>query len=347
MPPPPRAYPPPPVIAAAALAILAISCGARASLDNAVPPIDSAAPCTPSCAGKWCGTPDGCGGTCSAAVLYGGSNPVTYPNPTDTWTWDGAAWTKIDDTGPVDPDAMVATGPSGCTLVMMADQQMWTRQEGGTWTLLPAAPTALPLPFFGSIAALGATLVLFGGVDETGSVKSDTWVWNGSWTRLPVVGPPARVFAPMARLGDRLVLFGGFTHAADLEDTWTWDGTGWTELEIPGPSARDHAAMAPLGEDLVLFGGGNHASVPLGDTWKFDGSAWTQLSVPGPSPRGATAMAPVAGELVLFGGWDLDEHPPITELADTWTFDGTAWTERAVAGPSARAYAAPLPHRDS
>jgi hypothetical protein len=43
-------------------------------------------------------------------------------------------------------------------------------------------------------------------------------------------------------------------------------------------------------------------------------------------------MAPVDGKLVLFGGVG-----PGMNLADTWTWDGTVWTQIDVAGPSARA----------
>ena len=36
------------------------------------------------------------------------------------------------------------------------------------------------------------------------------------------------------------------------------------------------------------------------------------------------------GQVVLFGGWNR------TYLGDTWVWDGEAWTERKVPGPSAR-----------
>jgi hypothetical protein len=42
-------------------------------------------------------------------------------------------------------------------------------------------------------------------------------------------------------------------------------------------------------------------------------------------------MAPLDGKLVLFGGNDGNDV-----LSDTWTWDGTAWTQVMVAGPSAR-----------
>ncbi len=54
-------------------------------------------------------------------------------------------------------------------------------------------------------------------------------------------------------------------------------------------------------------------------------TAWTPLPA-APTARGDHAIAfdPVRNELVLLGGWD-----GTANLADTWTFDGTAWTLRA------------------
>jgi len=47
-------------------------------------------------------------------------------------------------------------------------------------------------------------------------------------------------------------------------------------------------------------------------------------------------MAPVGGELLLFGGYDQEGTNPSGSFADTWTWNGSAWTQVAVTGPSAR-----------
>jgi hypothetical protein len=57
-------------------------------------------------------------------------------------------------------------------------------------------------------------------------------------------------------------------------------------------------------------------------------------AVDGPSPRRGMGMANDAArkQVVLFGGWDGVSH-----FGDTWTWDGTSWTERHPAhAPSAR-----------
>jgi N-acetylneuraminic acid mutarotase len=144
----------------------------------------------------------------------------------------------------------------------------------------------------------------------------------------------------MAPLGDVLVLFGGSGITGLLADTWTWNGTVWSELEVAGPSPREDAVMAPLGDELVLFGGwlvSDTAGQAAGDTWVFDGASFTQLDVAGPPARADAVMVPFDGRLVLFGGQAVAAGAPSgTIFADTWTFDGTAWTKLDVSGPPAR-----------
>jgi hypothetical protein len=66
----------------------------------------------------------------------------------------------------------------------------------------------------------------------------------------------------------------------------------------------------------------------------MDGAS-SKLDMAGPPGRTEAVMTPVHGKLVLFGGINNSN----TNLGDTWTFDGSTWTQLAVAGPPAR-YAA-------
>jgi hypothetical protein len=73
----------------------------------------------------------------------------------------------------------------------------------------------------------------------------------------------------------------------------------------------------------------------LEDTWAWDGTEWRQVADTGPQARYTHAMTfEVAGQRVLvFGG--LSAPPVQAELADTWGWDGAAWTEAAHFGPPA------------
>jgi hypothetical protein len=98
------------------------------------------------------------------------------------------------------------------------------------------------------------------------------------------------------------------------------------------PPPRELAGMAgDINGNIVLFGGHDPAMGccgAYGDTWTWNGSAWTeQFPTTSPSRRYCFGIAYDAarGQVVLFGG-----YPPVGRdlLADTWTWDGTDWTEQ-------------------
>ncbi len=77
------------------------------------------------------------------------------------------------------------------------------------------------------------------------------------------------------------------------------------------------------------------------DTWEWNGVTWIQLHpAHSPSPRSDAAIAYDAktGKVVLFGGMSAVGNTSL--LADTWTWDGTDWTEQHPAiSPPARDFA--------
>ena len=94
-------------------------------------------------------------------------------------------------------------------------------------------------------------------------------------------------------------------------------------------------AYDPALGQLVLFGGspiGDFDSDGFNDTWTFNGTTWTQQSpTTSPSPArvdASMAYDPVTGQLVLFGGYRPGGGYDFNE---TWTYDGTTWTEQSPA----------------
>jgi hypothetical protein len=114
----------------------------------------------------------------------------------------------------------------------------------------------------------------------------------------------------------------------------------WVEVESGTPSARTSMGMAYdlATKSTVLFGGANSGTT-YGDTWNWRGG-WSQLSpATSPSPRYGAGMAyDGAANIVLFGGQS-SLIPAGTYLNDTWTWDGTTWTQQfPPVSPSARTY---------
>jgi hypothetical protein len=240
-----------------------------------------------------------------------------------------------------------ALGFGGCSTPLLNDT--WTF-DGTNWTQVTVA-TSPPVREFASMATLGSQAVLFGGWTSGGLMLNDTWIFGGStWTEMTFdSAPPPRATAGMAPLDGKVVLFGGFVSsdaaATLLGDTWMFDGTSWTQLaESNSPSARWTPTMAALGSKVVLFGGCSDSvcPYPLSDTWILDETGWTQVMVASSPPgRWSGSMASMGDRVVLFGGYteltQKNGEALVTTFDDTWTFDGTSWTQ-AVAGssPSAR-----------
>ena len=208
---------------------------------------------------------------------------------------------------------------------------LWTQKQdvGPTGRIFPAM----------TFDASRERVVLFGGQVAGGVNTGDTWSWDGAdWTQVSDMGPSARAGGAMAfdALRERVVLFGG-TPITGAIDTWEWDGAEWTQVADTGPSARALNALAydAVREQIVLFGGADNTSPVLDDTWAWDGTEWTQVADSGPEARYTHAMTfdVVAQRVLVFGG--LSGPPTSSELADTWAWDGAAWTEVAHFGPPA------------
>ena len=196
--------------------------------------------------------------------------------------------------------------------------------------------------------------VLFGGTVASNPSMSngETWEWSGGaggggagWTPRPVSGPSARYGHAMVFDSTHgvTVLFGGYGGGAYSGETWEWDGSAWVHKSPLGsPSPRSGHAMAfdSARTRVVLFGGQNVTdnNSYYGDTWEGTGAGWGNRGVGGPSPRVGHTMAydPVRHVTVLFGGSRIINIEGQVLYGDTWEWNGTAWTQRAAPGPSAR-----------
>ncbi len=150
----------------------------------------------------------------------------------------------------------------------------------------------------------------------------------------------------------QMLLFGGYTtYPSPSNDTWSWNGSTWTQIGDAGdagclstcsssPSARQAGNLVwdPATAQMVLFGGDN-ATQSFNDTWLWNGTSWSQTddsSDPGctttcsASPLGREralgAYDPATAQLVLFGGAGTGTYN------DTWTWNGSSWSEIAADG---------------
>ena len=129
----------------------------------------------------------------------------------------------------------------------------------------------------------------------------------------------------------RTVLFGSVSPTGvRLNETWEHDGTAWQRILVgnapPVPNDAGLAYVPALGGCMLVTGNGQH--------WRYDGVTWQPLAIgqlPPSRTRFGLALDPLRQRLVLFGGFFAQLY-----LADTWEFDGLAWTQiMPVASPPA------------
>lgn len=223
------------------------------------------------------------------------------------------------------------------------EQESSGGEENYTWNqrFPQNAPTQRTAPLMAYDQKEGKTL-LFGGYVGGSQIRlDDTWVWDGeNWSEVnPQHKPAPRSGGGMAydQSSQQIVMFGGDGVNSSLGDTWlwNWDRMDWEEqVPVVSPTPRGVPFMSYdyKNSNVVLFGGG-----VLNDTWVWDGenSTWIKKNpAHSPSARafGQMSYNPIKQNVVLFGGNGGGQI-----LSDTWTWDGTDWTEHVTANtPPAR-----------
>jgi len=264
----------------------------------------------------------------SQVVLFGGVDPVDVALA-DTWQYDGTNWLLV---------------------------------------VTPTAPPARSNHSLVHHAANGRML-LFGGSNLNGVDLGDTWTFDGAnWSTVATgLAPPPRSRHALvyAANRNRTVLFGGGAPAAS-NDTWEFDGANWQQVTTAAsPPPRVDAAIAfdAVRSLCVLFGGRGSTiqSSAVSDGWEYDGLDWRPCF---PQTGGALAFDSRRGRMVLANTetWELDPagwhlvapatNRPVPSAmvfeaargrcvtfgygivaaspAETWTFDGSQWTQIAV-----------------
>ncbi|MEO6325441.1 MAG: hypothetical protein ABIT01_03175 [Thermoanaerobaculia bacterium] len=133
-------------------------------------------------------------------VLFGGFDAVTGAGLSDTWEWDGAAWTRRDVAAPLPSDrsgAAIAFDDARGVTVLFGGANAAEVPIAGVWELddsgWHARETAGPTPRIAPAMAYDAPrsrLVLFGGITRASGAFADTWE-----RRVPV---DAQRFVPIA-----------------------------------------------------------------------------------------------------------------------------------------------------
>jgi len=289
----------------------------------------------------------------SRCVLMGGEAQ------SDTWDYDGVAWTRRLNISPGGRDEHAAAyDPINQTVLLhggllnsSSPQRDLLEYDGvaNTWTMVWSRLT--PSPRFLTPTAydeVGEKTVMYGGglMTRPGIVQQvggGTFMFDGvNWTTPTMTGtPPTMWQGSLVYDSDRraMILHGGLLGSGGTTASrQTWELTlatnTWSDRTIqpssPSGQRRLHsAAYDRLRHRMVVYGGLNELTVRLGDTWLYDGvtNTWT-IVPPGPENPGLRSEAGMAfdearGVTVMFGGF---VGTGTTFDGTTWEWDGSAWS---------------------
>lgn len=278
------------------------------------------------------------GGTNPGCVLFGGLGAATFSS--QTWQYDGTDWTQRAAFGPVGRylHAMAYAPNTQRTYLYggrtshngYAAYDMWA-WDGNTWSIVTQYSSPLYLCGHSMTFDEGRNeLVMVGGSD--GNAGGPIGLPN-EYTYWALVGLNPQV---------------PFGHTALwVNQPWNYDAA----LGRYVPTRHVNGAMAfdTVRRTIVAFGGqaidGTGLGTHLDFTWEVPPGGiyslpWVErlrvggpASNPAPSARVYTEMAydPGFGHSVLYGGWN-----GLNVLDDTWTFDGTRWTNHGPGSPGPR-----------
>jgi N-acetylneuraminic acid mutarotase len=229
----------------------------------------------------------------------------------DTWTWDGTTWTKVATEGPPPREAAFMVYDSWNDRMVLHGGRNLAVPFNDTWEL------------------------------EWNDVTSE-WVWQQIDTG-STIGPTRSCFSmAFDRARGKIVLFGGRDDrgpggGVEMNDTWEFDVVSdtWTEVFPEGvlPDKREDFMMAyDESRGMTVMFGGFGAEDFYGssdETWEWNGIKWMKRSpngsVPGPRAGASLVYHRVAGKVILVGGVDIGGTGKY--YYDTWSWDGSAWTE--------------------
>ncbi|MGE3172349.1 MAG: hypothetical protein AB7O97_06955 [Planctomycetota bacterium] len=285
-------------------------------------------------------------------ILFAGDPGATAP----TWEYDGIDWHRVAtaQAPAVDHFAMDYDYARGRTVLfggrllstLATVDETW-EYDGVGWVRVSSAVSPSPRQTTACFDSSRQAMVVFGGLENSSVGPAartfDTWEYDASgWTlrQGAPAGQDATAFA-YDSLRSRALLHGGNYLYRPMPTSFQWDAGRWLDAGgAAGPAARlsPVAVFDSRGGRTVMFGG-TDGTVDFDETWLWEpAGGWTLASPTARPParyQHAMAYDATRGRVVMFGGYH--RLPTSFWFADTWEFDGGAWTQVATANaPTAR-----------
>jgi hypothetical protein len=221
-------------------------------------------------------------------VIGGDVNQRHYQN--DAWcSEDGVNWEKVHDNLPWTPRALHHTVAFRDKIWVIGGQTMpsfapsdevfysdiWSTEDGSTWTQVADDLPWGPLGMIGGSAVLNDRIWLLGGgtydTPTTPARKFSNAVWSSAdgvnWLRHANASWAPRQYHEVAVFDERLWVLEGYNRdGGNRNDVWhSADGENWRELPNT-PWLPRHAASVFVYKDALWMVGGNNMT---SDVWKL------------------------------------------------------------------------------
>lgn len=262
----------------------------------------------------------------------------------------GSVWAETSIDWRRGPDLPSARDHLGCGMVdgmfVIAGGAYWKNDrkhyqretlayssETGKWIRLPFLPTP---GAYGASAVVDEQLVIAGGANETGVLKSCIRLARkgGSyrWQKLPDL--PCPLFGAKGAVMDNAFYVIGGAPGMDeagvraaRPSVLRLHDSRWSECSLPDEFAgRVGAAVASVNNKIFILGGygvrPDGALGNFGDAWSFDGTKWKRIRDVPIAARWTTALTLDRTHIGLFGGYGdgfLDKVFVYDTEGDTYT----------------------------
>ena len=276
-------------------------------------------------------------------VCFSGFRSTTAGVPRMTWTFDqSGTWSQAYNSFNLwKPFQSVQYDPARDEYLCLQQDERGLARWMRTFRMRGAAlesemeehagVTAVPLRSYGGICfdPVSQKMLFFGG-KQSGYLKNDTWLWDGTdWTNPNyAVNPPPGRGAPVYDSRRRSIVM-PLVLAGQQFETWEWtDARGWRQLQTatvpPRALNSPKAAYDPINDQIITI---IQHYVPNSmseyRTWVFDGNDWhPEIGTP-QLPRFVNGVinVPELGGVVAFLINDDYRNDPYR----VWLWSGSDW----------------------
>ena len=268
---------------------------------------------------------NGASGTAADALCFGG-RPSSSPHTDITESWNGSAWTEVNDMSTSRGNCSTGLGLSSSAALAAggsiapsapaktANTESW---NGSSWTEVNNLNTARSSA--GSSGSSTSALIFGGNLAPPSGYTGKTESWDGtSWTEVNDLNTPR--YAAVAGVGQSntdALCAGGYGSTYD-DEVEIWDGSSWTEVaDLNAAKYGLGASVAGTSTNAIVFGGQKSGSPTIADAETWDGTSWTEQNNLGQARVTPSGSGTGATSALAFGG----NGPGSTRYTNTeqWT----------------------------